>query len=233
MFFFLRKWFRPFKKSEFKGFTLIELLVVIAIIAILAAILFPVFAQAREKAFATQCLSNMKQMGTGLLLYIDDFDQTFPIVRSDNPRCVYIWPHEAYNTVKGNYVNNSESSLAIGFMALEPYVKNKNLFVCPHYYGNWDQATESMGGDWNNSTCYEFRLTFSQLRMTQLTKTAPVLNEVSLWAMLGDSNVPYPHNGGMNITFSDGHAKFYKFGVPFTNRQTYLATYDYLDSVCN
>ena len=61
-----------------KGFTLIELLVVIAIIAILAAVLFPVFAQAREKARATKCLSNMKQLATALQLYIHDFDRRFP-----------------------------------------------------------------------------------------------------------------------------------------------------------
>src|SRR5690242_21003145 len=62
-----------------RGFTLIELLVVIAIIAILAAILFPVFAQAREKARATSCLSNLKQIGTGCMMYIQDYDETYPL----------------------------------------------------------------------------------------------------------------------------------------------------------
>src|SRR3989440_9152207 len=66
---------RPSRKD---GFTLIELLVVIAIIAILEAILFPVFAQARESARQTNCLSNQKQLGTGLMMYAQDYDETLP-----------------------------------------------------------------------------------------------------------------------------------------------------------
>src|SRR3989475_5553945 len=62
-----------------KGFTLIELLVVIAIIALLAAILFPVFAQAREKARAASCLSNLKQMGYAWMMYAHDYDERFPM----------------------------------------------------------------------------------------------------------------------------------------------------------
>src|SRR5664279_5707854 len=65
-------------KSSKKGFTLIELLVVIAIIAILAAILFPVFAQARAKARQTSCLSNNKQLGLAIFAYVQDYDETFP-----------------------------------------------------------------------------------------------------------------------------------------------------------
>src|SRR5689334_10975610 len=64
---------------SYRGFTLIELLVVIAIIAILAAILFPVFAQAREKARQSVCLSNQKQIGTAIMLYVQDYGETYPI----------------------------------------------------------------------------------------------------------------------------------------------------------
>ncbi|MDW8052685.1 MAG: prepilin-type N-terminal cleavage/methylation domain-containing protein, partial [Armatimonadota bacterium] len=63
--------------TQRKGFTLIELLVVIAIIAILAAILFPVFAQAREKARQTMCTSNMKQIGLAIVMYLNDYDEKF------------------------------------------------------------------------------------------------------------------------------------------------------------
>ncbi len=67
---------------RYRGFTLIELLVVIAIIAILAAILFPVFAQAREKARQTACLSNQKQIGLGLMMYAQDYDEVLPMAQS-------------------------------------------------------------------------------------------------------------------------------------------------------
>jgi prepilin-type N-terminal cleavage/methylation domain-containing protein/prepilin-type processing-associated H-X9-DG protein len=89
-----------------QGFTLIELLVVIAIIAILAAILFPVFAQARERARMTGCLSNMKQIGTGLMMYVQDWDECYPRIRFRGAE--YVWRN-----------------------ALMPYVKNMGVFACP------------------------------------------------------------------------------------------------------
>ena len=80
-----------------KGFTLIELLVVIAIIAILAAILFPVFAQAREKARQTSCLSNLKQIGTATMLYADDYDECLPLMLNNvEPQYSYFKAQAGY-----------------------------------------------------------------------------------------------------------------------------------------
>ena len=101
-----------------KAFTLIELLVVIAIIAILAAILFPVFAQAREKARQASCLSNQKQIGIGLMMYTQDFDETYP--------SAYIYKNNTATTnggSAGGYVHYSAM--------IQPYIKNDKIWVCP------------------------------------------------------------------------------------------------------
>jgi prepilin-type N-terminal cleavage/methylation domain-containing protein/prepilin-type processing-associated H-X9-DG protein len=94
------------------GFTLIELLVVIAIIAILAAILFPVFARARENARKSTCQSNLKQMGSAFMMYYQDFDEEYPLYRFDAPGKYsskwYYWPE-----------------------VVDPYMKNKNVIHCP------------------------------------------------------------------------------------------------------
>ncbi|BCM91321.1 hypothetical protein IAD21_03191 [Abditibacteriota bacterium] len=102
------------KPNSFWGFTLIELLVVIAIIAILAAILFPVFARARENARRSTCQSNMKQIGLGFIQYAQDYDSTYPLawasgVPTDiNAGGQKYWPY-----------------------ALQPYLKSNQIFKCP------------------------------------------------------------------------------------------------------
>jgi prepilin-type N-terminal cleavage/methylation domain-containing protein len=102
------------------GFTLIELLVVIAIIAILAAILFPVFASARESARQTRCLSNGKQLGTAMLMYAQDYDERLPIVGSA------IEPGTLLDGVKKNGQPFNGWSLV-----MLPYIKSRDLFRCP------------------------------------------------------------------------------------------------------
>jgi prepilin-type N-terminal cleavage/methylation domain-containing protein len=101
------------------GFTLIELLVVIAIIAILAAILFPVFARARESARRSACLSNMKQVALGLNMYAQDYDERFPV-------------HIVTTGTSGQDVANySTSTRTIWINATMPYVKNTGIWWCP------------------------------------------------------------------------------------------------------
>lgn len=105
--------FGPAKSGANAGFTLIELLVVIAIIAILAAILFPVFARARENARRSSCQSNLKQIGIGFMQYIQDYDERYPQTFNSDatsmaPQANVFWPQ-----------------------LLQPYIKSVQVFSCP------------------------------------------------------------------------------------------------------
>ena len=102
------------------GFTLIELLVVIAIIAILAAILFPVFARARENARRSSCQSNLKQMGLGVLQYIQDYDEILPGSLQDVPGSA---PPQGGYLVGGTYWT--------WFQLIYPYTKSTQVAICP------------------------------------------------------------------------------------------------------
>jgi len=111
-----------------RGFTLIELLVVIAIIAILAAILFPVFAQAREKARQVTCLSNIKQINLGWLMYMQDYDETWIYRVSGNavgPGAACSWRYvcDTPETRSGDYLN--------WWHVVQPYTKNNQIVGCP------------------------------------------------------------------------------------------------------
>ncbi len=189
-----------------KGFTLIELLVVIAIIAILAAILFPVFARAREKAKQTSCLSNMKQMGLAMLSYAQDYDERFmryagyrapTIVLDDNPDVYAYW-----------------------WQQLMPYMMNEQILACP---ADTNTTVRSGGGvdsrhniDYTVNTylpqdelarietpasrvaLVEGSNNYARLMNPESLRTGTTLNYV--WSQTR-------HNDRSNSLFCDGHAK--------------------------
>ena len=105
---------RSDRTEKISAFTLIELLVVIAIIAILAAILFPVFARARENARRTSCLSNMKQIGTAMKMYTQDYDEHLP--------------EPGYGAV---FSGSTWKGILPFHLAVQPYAKTSQLFACP------------------------------------------------------------------------------------------------------
>jgi prepilin-type N-terminal cleavage/methylation domain-containing protein/prepilin-type processing-associated H-X9-DG protein len=136
-----------------KGFTLIELLVVIAIIAILAAILFPVFAQAREKARQTACLSNLKQIGLATLQYNEDYDEMFYAHR-------YNLTGGAQNPLLSQYpqISGKAASREFWISVLQPYTKSYDVFKCPDNPNAWvgantDGVSCGSGGTTQNAAC--------------------------------------------------------------------------------
>jgi prepilin-type N-terminal cleavage/methylation domain-containing protein len=117
------------RRSPHGGFTLIELLVVIAILAILAAILFPVFAQAREKARQTTCSSNLKQIGTAFAMYTQDYDERLPDRR------------DLKRTLPGGYLPwstwpPSDPRAGWAALTLAPYIRNDAVWSCPSVAGS-------------------------------------------------------------------------------------------------
>jgi prepilin-type N-terminal cleavage/methylation domain-containing protein/prepilin-type processing-associated H-X9-DG protein len=141
------------------GFTLIELLVVIAIIAILAAILFPVFARAREAARRTACMSNMKQLGMGVLMYVQDYDERMPHAAmnwweasdffnaangkketSTNPSSSYKALYNPALPTDGTGSRHGQGYYPSWVSLIYPYVKNSALCVCPTLGGNEPNA---------------------------------------------------------------------------------------------
>jgi prepilin-type N-terminal cleavage/methylation domain-containing protein/prepilin-type processing-associated H-X9-DG protein len=202
-------------RSRERAFTLIELLVVIAIIAILAAILFPVFAQAREKARQTTCLSNSKQLALGTLMYVQDYDETFPM-------SIYIQP--------------PNTAVAV-YDAIAPYLKNVGVLQCPSYIpGNDWRARLAAIGLVNQTFQYvgfipNLGLFGENLCGTPFNKKTPP-------AKLAALNVPVDtimffdgymkaspqldffnflgmarHSEGVVVNFADGHSKWFRWNA--------------------
>ncbi|MBL8067737.1 MAG: prepilin-type N-terminal cleavage/methylation domain-containing protein [Armatimonadetes bacterium] len=158
-----------------RGFTLIELLVVIAVISILAAILFPVFAQAKAAAKKTQCISNLAQIGKGTLLYMADYDDRFPFA---------VDPIDAAQP--GIWAGQPQFQALIPTMpflheALQPYIKSLELFHCPSDSGTKvldDRPyldfvnSPTMHAKWKTSYFFRTEIAFKQLSQTGLEHPA-------------------------------------------------------------
>jgi prepilin-type N-terminal cleavage/methylation domain-containing protein/prepilin-type processing-associated H-X9-DG protein len=207
-----------------RAFTLIELLVVIAIIAILAAILFPVFAKAREAARATSCRSNLKQLGTALMMYAQDYDETYPL-RRFQPIVSPWWDDNSWRTV------------------IQPYVKNTQVLVCPSNpqknVPSWDPefgrsyaCNTNPGGDpsWTNEKGLFGNA--AGVPMAAVDRPADLISVAEVYGLPfvsliidvdagvhteNGKNITYygealfaGHSGRTNYLFADGHVKAMK-----------------------
>jgi prepilin-type N-terminal cleavage/methylation domain-containing protein len=202
------------------GFTLIELLVVISIISILAAMLMPVFAQARESARQTSCLNNMKQQGTALTLYVQDYDETLPPMKAGTQNASPAW-------------HSHETGWAA---ALGAYAKNDKIFQCPDATGAMGPANNCPGSNgpaynpidyginqaitWDNPGGGYPLLDLSKIQypagMVVLMETDRADPTGCAGGLLYQdwNGLPYKravrHRDGSFFAFSDGHAKWLK-----------------------
>ena len=163
------------KSGKIFAFTLIELLVVIAIIAILAAILFPVFARARENARRSSCQSNLKQIGLGMLQYTQDYDEKTTLTDYNN---VYSWRDSIY-----------------------PYIKSEQIFVCPSDSGNNKYAYKapgSAGGLSNNGSYVYNHLYYNTAGISPPGINIAAMDSAATTVWVGDGT-----NGGNDFYCSD------------------------------
>jgi prepilin-type N-terminal cleavage/methylation domain-containing protein/prepilin-type processing-associated H-X9-DG protein len=213
--------------STRRAFTLIELLVVIAIIAILAAILFPVFARAREAARQTQCRSNLKQIATASMMYKQDYDEQ--MMRSHQP-------------VAGNFPmpDGSIAPNVLWHHLLNPYVKNYGLFNCPS-----NRQTPTYNGQYVDRFGYGINPAVSNftggIADGAVNKPADLIlvSDSRFFRIRGnDGAQPVDNTGGgcnaspmlpahndmVNVAFYDGHVKSYKVSTFFEGTTPW--TYD-------
>jgi prepilin-type N-terminal cleavage/methylation domain-containing protein/prepilin-type processing-associated H-X9-DG protein len=209
-----------FSSGQRRGFTLIELLVVIAIIAILAAILFPVFAQARDKARQSACLSNLKQVGLGLQMYSQDWDETLPPA------------NHVHDFGSPKVLERTPSFLG----SLIPYTKNRAIFACPSAIVNLPYAPRVMAPNEFSDTnllgngvvlgralavvdrpaeiiyCQELNWRINEAQVRPIA-TNPARTSYTAWHYTSPIGEGYSnlHMEGGNFVFADGHAKYRRY----------------------
>lgn len=204
---------QQFCHKGLRGFTLIELLIVITIIAILAALLFPVFARAREKARQAGCQSNLRQLDIAFQMYMDDYDGTAPLVKTGaSPTMPYLW------------------------FQLTPYVRNRQIWYCPsakpvgtnfttqlNKYGfnrltltywttveRWTICDTSVPNPAGTFLAFDF----DEDDGVAETDSASTTNEEVDYYGLGPTSKHFNrHNSGFNVLYWDGHVKYKRAGT--------------------
>ncbi|MFQ6098647.1 MAG: DUF1559 domain-containing protein, partial [Armatimonadota bacterium] len=212
-------------------FTLIELLVVIAIIAILAAILFPVFARAKAKAKQTACISNLKQLGLAVKMYISDYDDRYP--DSASRGLLYSGGYQGAAHIQQYAVriwSDDTQTVPAGMAAvLNPYVKNMQIFICPSdpMTDRWISGRQRGSYYMRHAIdayAFTYRNPLNDSTVLRPAQLAMIVEEAWHWGGQG----PYCWNASdtegskqCNATFFDGHAKVLKvprvtsLGVPY------------------
>lgn len=199
------------------GFTLVELLVVIAIVALLAAILFPVFAQVRESARKASCLSNQRQLGAAVSLYTQDYDERFP---------------QTHPTATPWTFQEDEITLVAPWRALmEPYTRSPALYRCP---------SDRSQADWHPTTYAPNGYTVYGASLAQVSHPADtvylvelqsgaLVEDVSPWngaAELRDEIATRRHLDGANYLFVDGHTRWMHFDQTWSPVNRYVLSRD-------
>jgi prepilin-type N-terminal cleavage/methylation domain-containing protein/prepilin-type processing-associated H-X9-DG protein len=219
------------------GFTLIELLVVVAVIAILAGLLFPVFAQARERARRALCLSNVKQIGMAVLMYASDYDQTYPGGGSRGDQALFVpgpegsWENMPAMSPQGP-VNVAPYTVAY---LLLPYIRNTQIFICPNDPtgdrsgrtgpGSFDGRFTRLTYEWAAGLSYgwswpEFPQRPGGWSNPQQPMTLAEVPRPALLPLIGHWNSYHtekngPGNSRRPVCFADGHAKVSRYIDPW------------------
>jgi len=224
------------------GFTLIELLVVIAIIAILAAILFPVFAQVREKARQTTCLSNEKQIGLGITQYVQDYDETFPHQKFYDGANASTWAtwqtvinpymksHDVYRCPDNPY---NKVFVAGGAGTIDyPISYAPNSAMMPDWGAKWDTKLSAIDAPADSVLVVESRSPWSALSANSIIWDSALSEWNSGYYPAGapkpgaDDGDAFQHNHLINVLYADGHAKSTKFARTISPKDMWMTAYE-------